>query len=143
VNDILAGVISGLIMGLTFQGITLVIFIHNQEGFVNRAKRILPQGLSPYIGILILVVIIPFAWGALGAIIGVIYHFVSAALPTSGIGSPTLIFTAVVLFIALLGILIPYFVKRRKDWKIFVLGATFAAVFGWLLPILANIPKIS
>ena len=76
-------------------------------------------------------------WGAIGAVMSVLYTISVEQLPGGGIGSPNQAFTLAVLVVAV-AMSAPFLVLlRRRAAGVVAIGLGFAGVFGWLLPFFA------
>ncbi|MDY6892615.1 MAG: LPXTG cell wall anchor domain-containing protein [Chloroflexota bacterium] len=135
--DVLAGVVAGLSMGTIFLGV-LIFMLYSNPDIHNRLSARLPQGISPTMVLLAILIAVPPLWGIFGALAGVVYSFVSISLPYTGLGSPNLAFTIASLSIGIL-IVIGLFILRRRLIRLgLILAVAFAGIFGWVLPLLAN-----
>ena len=136
-TDFLAGVICGLAMGTVFLGVGVYAVMRNRDIY-ERLEKALPQGLTPTMAMLGYVVGTPVIWAALGGIAGILYSVIADSYPDGGLGSPNLVFTAVILCIAALSLLAVLIVRRSIIRVALPVVAAFTIVFGWLLPLLAN-----
>lgn len=87
--------------------------------------------------VLKLVLLTYLVWGFIGALLALSYAAIDNLNPGSGIGSPNLAFTFIILVTVIfitLGLLI--FV-RRMFIAILVMSLGALGIFGWLLPLLA------
>ena len=137
VMDILAGLISGLVMGTIMLGAGIYFVSTNRDIYDRLAGR-LPQGISPTMVLLGSVIGIPPAWGFIGIIAGLIYNVIEGSSPGDGLGSSNYIFTVVVLILAALSALVLFLVRKRAVSLGLALSVAFAGIFGWLLPLMAN-----
>lgn len=135
--DILAGLISGLVMGTVMLG-TGIYFVTMNRDIYERLAGKLPQGISPTVVMLGSVIGIPPAWGIVGIIAGLIYHVIESSSPGDGLGSSNYVYTIAILIIAALITLVLLLFRKRIALLGLVLGVSFAGIFGWLLPVLAN-----
>lgn len=139
-NDILAGIICGLFLSTVSLGALILLFFSNRDLYDRLSKR-LPQGISPTLAMLSVMIALPLAWGIFGAIAGALYNVAIDSASGSGLGSSNQIFTLAIICIAVL-LMLPalFFVLRRKNWAFMLLaiGIAFAGVFGWLLPMLGH-----
>ncbi len=77
-------------------------------------------------------------WGAIGAIMAILYTISVEQLPGGGIGSPNQAFTLAVLAVAV-AMAAPFLVLlRRQPAGVVAVTLGFVGVFGWLLPLLAG-----
>ena len=137
-EDILAGIISGLIMGTFFLSAGVYILMTNPDIYDRLAKRF-HENMSPTLVMLSMVITIPPVCGLIGGLAGLLYNAIKESRPAGGLGSPNLTFTLIVLSIFALVTVGLVFARRHKLWRLgFLLNLIFAAIFGWLLPALAN-----
>jgi LPXTG-motif cell wall-anchored protein len=135
--DIFAGVVCGLAMGTVCLGVGIYILISNRDMY-DRLSKFLPQGISPSVVMLGLVIGVPPVWVLLGAIAGLAYRLVDDSFPNAGLGSSNFVFTVAILCLAALATLILLLIRKRLVWLGLLINIAFAGIFGWLLPLLAN-----
>jgi LPXTG-motif cell wall-anchored protein len=135
--DILAGVVCGLAMGTIFLGVGIYILMSNRDMY-DRLGKFLPQGITPAVVMLGLVISVPPVWVLLGAIAGLAYRLVNESLPEAGLGSSNFVFTVAVLCLAALSILILFLARKRLVRLGLFINISFVGLFGWLLPLLAD-----
>lgn len=135
--DILAGVVCGLAMGTICLGVGIYILMSNRDMY-DRLSKFLPQGFSPTVVMLGLVIGVPPVWVLLGAISGLASRLVDDSFPNAGLGSPNFVFTVAILCLAALATLILLLIRKRLVWLGLLINIAFAGIFGWLLPLLAN-----
>ncbi len=135
--DFLAGVVSGLVMGTVFLGVGIYVVFANRDMY-DRLSRSLPQGISPTVVMLGFVIGMPPLWSILGGIAGLLFWLVDNSFPNAGLGSSNLIFTVVILCLAALAILVMLIAGKRILRLGLIVSISFAGVFGWLMPLLAN-----
>lgn len=78
------------------------------------------------------------AWTALGLVIGSAYRVMDLADGPSGLGAPHLGFALGMCAVGAMPVPILVAVGRRFWWLWASMGATFAAAFGWAMPLLAD-----
>ncbi len=137
VMDILAGIVSGLLMGTVFLWAGVFI-LWSKPGIHNRLARFLPAGLPPTLVMLLLVICVPPFLGLCGVIVGLLYRQAEVSFPGAGLGSPNLAFTLAVLSLAALVTLILLLARRSMAWPLLILNTAFIGIYGWILPLLAN-----
>ena len=133
--EILAGLVSGLVMGLLFLGAIIIAFILNPRLPEHFAKR-LPPHIPPMLVMLLIVMGVPPFWGIVGVIAGLLFKVFQDSFPGSGLGSSNLVFTLVALSFSVLLTIIGMVIRRH--WLPIMLCLAFAGVFGWVLPLLAT-----
>lgn len=140
-QDILAGIVCGLVMGTVSLGAVIFILFSSRDLYERLARR-LPAGISPTLVMLAALFAVPPAWGMFGVVAGALYNTAVESAPDSGLGSSNQVFTVAILIfaaLAMLPALILLLLKRRKwGYLLIVTNLFFAAIFGWLLPLLAN-----
>jgi hypothetical protein len=78
------------------------------------------------------------AWTGLGLVFGMVLIAADDAQPHGGLGSPNLLFTAIVVITAFV-VFFPFFALVRSARRLVLfLGVTYVALFGWATPILAH-----
>jgi len=135
--DILAGVVCGLAMGTICLGVGIYILMSNRDMY-DRLSKFLPQGISPTVVMLGLVIGVPPVWVFSGAIAGLAYRLVDDSFPNAGLGSSNFVFTVAVICLAALATLILLLIRKRLVCLGLLINIAFAGIFGWLLPLLAN-----
>jgi len=135
--DILAGVVCGLAMGTIFLGVGIYFLMSNRDIY-ERLSRSLPQGITPTVVMLGLVISVPPVWVLLGAVAGLVYRLVDESLPDAGLGSSNFVFTVAILCLAALATLILLLIRKRLVGISLFINVSFTGLFGWLLPLLAN-----
>ncbi len=135
--DFWAGVVCGLVMGTVFLGLGVYVVMRNRDIYY-RLEKALPQGLTPLMVMLGYLIAVPLIWGTLGGIAGILYAVIAASYPDSGLGSPNLVYTAVILCIGAVAMLILLLVRRSVATVGLPVIVAFVIVFGWFLPLLAN-----
>jgi len=137
VSPLLAGILSGALMGLFFDILTFQAILKlrkdappwlqtvlNQVSFV---RLVCPMALLTHSG-----------WTFAGLAAGVLYSLLDGDDPTSGLGSPFVGFTIGVLVLA--GIYLAATAAaggRIRGWMM-PSPVLFAITFGWMLPILSD-----
>lgn len=139
-TDILAGIVCGLVMGTVFLGAGIIIIFTNRDIYDRLAKR-LPPYITPAMVMVSLLIAVPPGWGSFGAIAGALYNWATDAAPGAGYGSSNSTFTLAIICATVLAMLPTLFIiltRRKWGWLLLVLNLFFAAIFGWLLPLLAH-----
>jgi LPXTG-motif cell wall-anchored protein len=135
--DILAGVLCGLLMATVFLGVGIYIVVSNRDIY-DRLVKFLPQGVSPALVMLFLVIAVPPSWALFGGIAGSLYRWADESSPNAGLGSSNYTFTLAILCFSALVTLILLFIRKRLVWLGLITNIAFAGIFGWLLPMLAS-----
>ncbi|MFC2059375.1 hypothetical protein ACFLTS_07070 [Chloroflexota bacterium] len=136
-EEILAGLVCGLIMGLVFLGAGIAIIFFKPDLPQRIAER-LPPNISPHLIMLFYVIATPPLSGLLGALAGLIYRVFSDSFPGTGMGSPNFIYTLAVLLFAIVTLSVFALIRRKSLLLPLVICIAFAGIFGWILPLLAK-----
>ena len=104
----------------------------------SRTIQILAKRGNNALRFVIIVLAFYPVWAAIGALTGLLFQLLEHSAPTEGLGSPNLIFTAVLLSFTLLAALPTAFFLRRSLPAVTVMAVAFAGLFGWALPYFAS-----
>ena len=135
--DVFAGFVVGYALALLAAPVGAIALVRSNDrtGF---AQRVAPEGTS----VVALSVVLHFAamivLTAIGLILGMALNGIDARRPDGGIGSPNLVYTAMVLAFAAV-IVIPMFAVPAVRRYALVGGVIFAGAFGWAMPWLATL----
>ncbi len=77
-------------------------------------------------------------WTAIGMLVGLLYRYTLEEAPGGGLGSPNLLYTLLIISFAGLSLTAVVAAFRRLPWQLAVVGLSFVALFGWVLPRLAQ-----
>jgi hypothetical protein len=135
--EVLAGFICGFALSLISTPLLAVWLVRSRENvaFVQRALRDVP----------VLLVSIPaanaafFVWTALGILFGMMLVLTERATSQGGLGSPNLLFTLIILAIAVVIFLPPLVMVPSARRLVLFLAVCFVGLFGWATPYLAQI----
>ena len=137
-NDILAGVVAGLIFSTVLLGDGVFILLTNRDMHERLTKALKPP-MTPLTVMLGTALGIPPVSVIIGAVSGIIYNIVSEAYPDGGLGSPNLIFTIIALGIAGIFALIVLLIRNKLiTMPGLITCIAFAGIFGWILPLIAD-----
>jgi len=137
-NDILAGVVAGLIFSTVLLGDGVFILLTNRD-MHDRLSKALKPPLTPLTVMLGTAFGIPPVSVIIGAVGGIVYNVISEAYPGGGLGSPNLVFTAIALGIAGILALIVLLVRNKLiTIPGLITCVAFAGIFGWILPLIAD-----
>ena len=136
-SPILAGIVSGAIMGLFFDLLTLQAmlklrkdsppWLQNVLNQVSFFRLVGPMALFTHSG-----------WTFAGLVAGTLYAVLDGDDPSSGLGSPFLGFTLGVLVLAFLYLMATTLVGGRIRGWMMPSPVIFAITFGWVLPLLST-----
>ena len=133
---LIAGWVAGYAMALVMTAaLTFLATRDRAAGFVNRwiseevpvALLAAPVSIGSMVG-----------WTIVGLVAGSVYEAGALADQPDGLGSPSWPFSLVMVIMALLPFVPMVMLAGRYWWLWALLSASFAALFGWLLPVLAT-----
>ena len=133
---VITGWLAGYTMGIASTIAFTILAIR------SRAGRFTERWIAEEVpGVLLGVLIFMGAsvgWTAIGLVLGSAYEVSDAKSGRDGLGSPSVVWTIVILGLAWVP-LPPLVMLSRKFWWLWAsMCATFAALFGWAMPILAS-----
>jgi hypothetical protein len=135
-NELIAGVASGVIMACVFVcvlALTLVSFF--KESSMESDNLIKRISLS---NMVFLLVILPYPmWGIIGVVLGLLYKLSLLELPRSGLGSPNLWFTIGIITVTVVMIGPFAIMLKRIRVSLLVTACIFIGIFGWFMPYFA------
>ena len=136
-SPILAGVVSGALMGLIFDLLTLQAmlklrkdappWLQNVLNQVSFFRLVGPMALFTHSG-----------WTFAGLVAGTLYAVLDGDNPSSGLGSPFLGFTLSVLALAFFYLMATTLAGGRIRRWMMPSPVVFAITFGWVLPLLSD-----
>jgi len=137
VADVFAGFVVGYALALLAGPVGAIALIRSNDR-TGLAQRVAPEGTS----VVALSVVLHFAavivLTALGLILGMALNGIDARQPDGGIGSPNLVYTAMVIALTAV-VVIPTFALPAVRRYALIGGVAFAAAFGWAMPWLATL----
>ena len=132
-----AGAVSGLIMASVFVAVVpIMLFVLAKDP--SSHFRALLDTMPPLRLMLALVVVAQPTWALIGAALGLLYRASATQVSGSGLGSPNLFFTLVIVAVAVTVAAPLALLLRRVAIGLTTLALTFVGLFGWLLPHLAG-----
>ena len=135
--DVFAGFVVGFALAVVAAPVAAIALIRSNDR-TGMAQRIAPEGTS----VVALSVVLHFAamivLTALGLVLGMALNGIDARRPDGGIGSPNLVYTAMVIALTAV-VVIPTLAVPAVRRYAFVAGAVFAGAFGWAMPWLATL----
>jgi hypothetical protein len=134
----MAEVFAGFVCGFTLSIIATPPFAL----WVLKSREDIRNAVPPTVPLTLLSVPIAsfffLAWTGLGLVFGMVLIAADDAQPHGGLGSPNLLFTAIVVITAFV-VFFPFFALVRSARRLVLfLGVTYVALFGWATPILAH-----
>jgi hypothetical protein len=136
-EEVFAGFVTGYGMALIFTGLAALMLVEARSRIPFLAKAIAPNISA--VALTVPISLIAFLlWTAIGMLLGLLYRYTLEEAPGGGLGSPNLLYT--VLIISFGGLTLTAIVAafRRLPWQVAAMGLSFIALFGWVLPRLAQ-----
>jgi hypothetical protein len=136
-EEAFAGFVTGYCMALIFTGLAALMLVEARSRIPFLAKAIAPNISA--IALTVPISLVAFLlWTAIGMFLGLLYRYTLEEAPGGGLGSPNLLYT--VLIISFGGLTLTAIVAafRRLPWQVAAMGLSFIALFGWVLPRLAQ-----
>ncbi len=136
-SPVFAGAVAGMLTASVFvsAGVLMVFsLVREPPPHLAAAARRLSSGALVFR----LVVLAYPTWAFVGALIGLAYVGVERVNPGSGLGSPNLAFTLVVIVTAVAVGLPLFLLLRRMAAGVAAICLAFIGSFGWLLPHFAS-----
>jgi hypothetical protein len=136
-EEVFAGFISGYIMALIFSGLAALMIVQARSRIPYLVKAI-AANISA-IALTVPISLIAFLlWTAIGMFLGLLYRYTLEEAPGGGLGSPNLLYTLLIISFAGLTLTAIVAAFRRLPWQVAAMGLSFIAIFGWVLPRLAQ-----
>ena len=136
-SPILAGILSGALMGLFFDLLMFRAMLKLRRDAPPWLRAVLNQvSFARLVGPMALFT--HASWTFAGLIAGVIYAVLDGDDPASGLGSPFLGFTIVVLVLGSIYLAMTAAAGGRIRGWMMLSPVLFAVTFGWVLPLLSD-----
>jgi len=136
-EEVFAGFVSGYIMALIFTGLAALMIVQARSRIPYLVKAIAPN--ISVVALAVPISLIAFlVWTAIGMLVGLLYRYTLEEAPGGGLGSPNLLYTLLIISFAGLSLTALVTAFRRLPWQLAVMGLSFIALFGWVLPRLAQ-----
>jgi len=136
-EEVFAGFVSGYIMALIFSGLAALMIVQARSRIPYLVKAIAAN--ISVVSLAIPISLIAFLlWTAIGMLLGLLYRYTLQEAPGGGLGSPNLLYTVLIISFGGLSLTAIVGTFRRLPWQVAVMGLSFIALFGWLLPRLAQ-----
>lgn len=133
---VVSGWLAGYAEGVIFTVAITILAVKSRAGRFTE-KWVAEEVPGVLLGVIIFLGA-SIGWTMVGLIIGSAYEVTNAKAGRDGLGSPSLVFTIVILGLAWLP-LPPLLIFSRKFWWLWLLiCGSFALLFGWLVPIAAS-----
>lgn len=136
-EEVFAGFITGYIMALIFTGLAALMLVEARSRLPYLAKAIAPNISA--IALTVPISLFAFLlWTAIGMFLGLLYRYTLEEAPGGGLGSPNLLYTVLIISFGGLTLTAVVAAFRRLPWQVAAMGLSFIALFGWVLPRLAQ-----
>ncbi len=136
-EEVFAGFITGYIMALIFTGLAALMIVQARSHLPYLAKAI-AANISA-VALTVPISLIAFLlWTAIGMFLGLLYRYTLEDAPGGGLDSPNLLSTGLIISFGGLTLTAVVAAFRRLPWQVAVMGLSFIALFGRLLPRLAQ-----
>ncbi|UCH87271.1 MAG: hypothetical protein JSU97_02450 [Dehalococcoidia bacterium] len=136
-EEVFAGFVTGYGMALIFTGLAALMLVEARSRVPFLAKAIAPNISA--IALTVPISLIAFLlWTAIGMLLGLFYRYTLEEAPVGGLGSPNLLYTVLIIIFGGLTLTTVVAAFRRLPWQVAAMGLSFIALFGWVLPRLAQ-----
>ena len=136
-TEVLAGFVIGYAMSLIFSILAAIMVVDARSRIPYLAKAIAPNISA--VALTVPISLIAFLlWTAIGMLVGLLYRYTLEEAPGGGLGSPNLLYTLLIISFAGLSLTAVVAAFRRLPWQLAAMGLSFVALFGWVLPRLAQ-----
>ena len=136
-EEVFAGFVTGYGMALIFTGLVALMLVEARSRVPFLAKAIAPNISA--IALTVPISLVAFLlWTAIGMFLGLLYRYTLEEAPGGGLGSPNLLYTVLIISFGGLTLTAVVAAFRRLPWQVAVMGLSFIALFGWVLPRLAQ-----
>ena len=135
--EVFAGFVCGYAIALLFTPLVALTIINARSRVHFLAKAIAPNISA--VALTVPISLFAFLiWTAIGMVLGLLYRGAEQNIPQGGLGSPNLLYTALVLSFGMSALMIIALGLRRLPWQVLVIGVAFVGGFGWAMPHLAR-----
>ena len=135
--EVFAGFVCGYAVALVFTPLVALMIVNARSRIPYLAKAIAPNISA--VALTVPVSLVGFLiWTAIGMVLGLLYRGAEQNIPEGGLGSPNLLYTALVLSFGGSALMLIALVLRRLPWQVAVMGVAFVGGFGWAMPYLAR-----
>jgi hypothetical protein len=136
-DEVFAGFICGYMLALVSAPL-VAVFIVRLRPRVPLLSRAVPEQV-PMVALTVVLFWFTFLlWTALGIVLGLILMGFEDRMPEGGLGSPSLAFTVLIIFVSATAFIPPAVLLRPARRHVIVAALIFLVVFGWLMPYLAE-----
>jgi hypothetical protein len=136
-EEVFAGFVTGYIMALVFTGLAALMIVQARSRLPYLAQAI-AANISA-VALTVPISLIAFLlWTAIGMLLGLLYRYTLEEAPGGGLGSPNILYTVLIISFGGLTLTVLVAAFRRLPWQVAAMGLSFIALFGWVLPRLAQ-----
>jgi hypothetical protein len=136
-EEVFAGFVTGYIMALVFTGLAALTIVQARSRLPYLAQAI-AANISA-VALTVPISLIAFLlWTAIGMLLGLLYRYTLEEAPGGGLGSPNILYTVLIISFGGLTLTVLVAAFRRLPWQVAAMGLSFIALFGWVLPRLAQ-----
>jgi hypothetical protein len=136
-EEVFAGFVTGYGMALIFTGLVALMIVQARSRIPFLAKAIAPNISA--VALTVPISLIAFLlWTAIGMLLGLLYRYTLEEAPGGGLGSPNILYTVLIISFGGLTLIVLVAAFRRLPWQVAAMGLSFIALFGWVLPRLAQ-----
>jgi hypothetical protein len=135
--EVFAGFVCGYAVALVFTPLVALMIINARSRVPYLAKAIAPNISA--VALTVPISLFAFLiWTAIGMVLGLLYRGAEQNIPQGGLGSPNLLYTALVVSFGVSTLMLIALGLRRLPWSMLVIGVAFVGGFGWAMPYLAR-----
>jgi len=135
--EVFAGFVCGYAVALLFTPLVALTIVNARSHIPYLAKAIAPNISA--VALTVPISLFAFLiWTAIGMVLGLLYRGAEQNIPQGGLGSPNLLYTALVLSFGGSALMLIALALRRLPWQVLVIGVAFVGGFGWAMPYLAR-----
>ena len=135
--EVFAGFVCGYAVALVFTPLVALMVVRARSRIPYLAKAIAPNISA--VALTVPISLVGFLiWTAVGMVLGLLYRGAEQNAPDGGLGSPNLLYTALVLAFGGSALVLVALGLRRLPWPVAVIGVVVVGTFGWAMPYLAR-----
>jgi hypothetical protein len=135
--EVFAGFVCGYAVALVFTPLVALMIVDARSRIPYLAKAIAPNISA--VALTVPISLVGFLiWTAIGMVLGLLYRGAEQNIPEGGLGSPNVLYTALVLSFGVSALVLIALTLRRLPWQVAVMGVAFVGGFGWAMPYLAR-----
>jgi hypothetical protein len=135
--EVFAGFVCGYAVALVFTPLVALMIVNARSRIPYLAKAIAPNISA--VALTVPISLVGFLiWTAIGMVLGLLYRGAEQNVPEGGLGSPNVLYTALVLSFGVSALMLIALALRRLPWQVAVMGVAFVGGFGWAMPYLAR-----